>query len=185
MHWSNIVVAAATVLGVAVNSVLFIVFYQQLRTLRRQVQQAEAATNRDHVRRRQQSTMEFLAATWEKRAVLREHVPYDLDAGAIADFIKRTDTSARERKLAVDYLSIWELLATGVNMEVFDVDIVERMAGVPIREISRNYSSFIEDRRRRFNAPNMYAEVTTLASVLEGRSSPHADGSGEPADENL
>jgi hypothetical protein len=107
-----------------------LVFALQLRALRLQVRQAAQATDSDHRRRRVPATIEFYATTLEKRDQLRKLLPYDRDADAIRDLLARASKETDEvGKPVTEYLSLFELLATGVNTDVFDLDTIERVAG--------------------------------------------------------
>lgn len=163
----SVVIGAA---GVVINLILFIMFALQLRALRRQIAVAEEATRLDHDRRRKQATLDFYTATLEKRAALRDLLPYDRDADAIRDLIRdiKSEDDGRGKEIT-NYLSLFEGLAAGVNSGVYDLDTIERVAGGRIRAIAHNYKSWIDSRRAMFDNPNLYEELDHLAGQLEAR----------------
>jgi hypothetical protein len=161
-------VIVATV-GVAVNVVLFVVFALQLVALRRQVQQSKDATNLDHARRRAQATIEFYQSTLEKRKALRAVLPYDGDAAAVAELIERALHESGERESVTEYLGLFELLAMGTNTGVFDIAVLERMAGTRVRALTQNYMPWISARRAQLEHPKLYSELVALSLHLEAR----------------
>ncbi|MGH8910689.1 MAG: DUF4760 domain-containing protein [Egibacteraceae bacterium] len=165
-QWSLIIGAV----GVGINLILFAFFVLQLRVLRQQVDQARKATELDHQRRKAQATIEFYATTLEKRSQLRATLPYDRDADAIRILLERANDETNEvEKPVMEYLGLFELLATGVNTDVFDLATMERIAGGGIRAMAANYKPWIDHRRRKFDSPLLYVELEELAAVLEKR----------------
>jgi hypothetical protein len=72
-------------------------------------------------------------------------------------------------KPVTEYLSLFELLATGVNTDVFDLGTIERVAGGRVRSIAKNYRPWIDQRRRQFDSPLLYEEIEQLGETLEDR----------------
>lgn len=152
---------------------LFAVFALQLKELKRQVVQSAEATKLDHVRRRAQATIDFYRTTLDKRIALRESLPHDRDAAGVADFIAKAiekDDSDSAHDIT-DYLTYFGMFATGVNTGVFDIDIVERLAGTRILAIASNYKSWIDFRRAKYSQPKLYQELAILADEMRERRS--------------
>jgi hypothetical protein len=153
--------------GIFINVILLGAFVWQLRVLGKQVDQASTATNRDHERRRKQATIDFYASTLQKRAELRTTLPYDRDSAGILVLIEQASVDDKLGKMITEYLNLFELLAAGVNTDVFDFSVVERVAGGRIMAIARNYSPWIEWRRKLLENPRLYLELELLAEWVE------------------
>jgi hypothetical protein len=162
--------------GLAVNVIVFIVFVVQLRLLVRQLKQASSTTALDHDRRRQQATLEFIAQTLERRAEMRATLPNDRDGVAVRKMLARVSKGDRETaKIVGEYLSLHELLATGVRMGIFDFDVLERVAG-RILAMFANYEPWIREQRIELDNPRLYEDLEWFVSrVHEHRSSARAD----------
>ncbi len=133
----SIVVAVS---GLAINLVAFVGLIWQVRILVRQLRQDREATDRDHDRRQRQATLDFYAVTLDKMAELRSTLPYDRDEAGIREMLSRVTGEDDEiGKAITEYLSLFELLATGVRTGVFDLPVLNRAAGGRIRAIASNY----------------------------------------------
>lgn len=171
-RWSLVIAAA----GVAVNMVLFIVFALQLIELRHQVKQSKDATQLDHARRRAQATIAFYQSTLEKRESLRGVLPYDGDAAAIAAVTSRVMLEGGElQSIITGYIGLFELLAMGINVGVFDIDVLERMAGTRVRALATNYGPWINARREELGHPRLYSELVELGLRLDARNAVATD----------
>ncbi len=156
-------------LGLLVNGALFVVFFLQLRELRRQIKGSSEADKRDHERRRKQATIEFYAATLERRNALRHELAEDRDSEAITrvtEKLREQGKSAPEWHSVVEYLNLWETLATGVNSDVLDYSTISRLSGQRVISIVRNYWSWIDWRRSELASPSVYSELETLATRI-------------------
>lgn len=171
----SLVAAFASVL---LNLILFPIFVLQLRELRNQVVQARHATERDHLRRQSQATIEFYRDTIEKRLALREHLPDERDLPAVRAAMAAAAAAPEgpDEYAIKEYLSFLELLATGVNTEVMDVQIMDRIAGSRIAAAARNYRPWIDERRERLADPRMYEELVHLGQTVDGIRGLHTSG---------
>jgi hypothetical protein len=153
--------------GVFVNVVAFGLLIWQLRILARQLGQARDATALDHDRRQKQATIDFYAVTLDKMAELRAVLPYDRDEAGVQDMLSRVKGEDDQvGKAITEYLSLFELLATGVRTGVFDLSVLERAAGGRIRAIASHYRPWIQQRRELFDNPHLYEELEQLASEI-------------------
>jgi hypothetical protein len=78
-------------------------------------------------------------------------------------------------------LSLFELLATGVNADVFDLEIIGRMADGRIRAMARNLRALDRIPPQVTKRPLLFAELRHLAKRLErleGQSD-HDPGEGQ------
>ena len=170
-----------TGIGVLVNVALFAFFGMQLRELRRQnsfassqasllkrqVEQAQEITARDHDRRSRQATIDFYATTLSKRAEFRSILPYDRDFDDIAQLLElaKQDDGLIDKEIT-EYLALFELLATGANTGVFDLETLRLIAKGPICAIVDYYGPWIEARRTKYGSPSLYSELETLTEAL-------------------
>lgn len=162
-EWS--LIAAFT--SVLVNLVLFRVFAGQLRELRHQTSNAQNESVRDHDRRRKQASIEFYATTLEARERFKHELPEDRDAQAIRTLISTPDAHQGETfHVLREYLSLFELLATGVNSEVFDVNVMTDIAGGRLLAIRDNYWPWIEERKRITESPLLYSEFDSMCQSI-------------------
>jgi hypothetical protein len=158
----------ATCVGVVISVVLFALFWLQLRELRRQVKGSEEAVKMDHDRRKMQATIDFYAATIEKRTALSTKLPSDRDSEGTARFVKKyLRSDGQHARDLTDYLGFFELLATGVNTDTLDFKVMERMAGPRIEAIATNYSSWIAYKQKSLNSPKLFCELVDLASEFK------------------
>jgi hypothetical protein len=168
-----------SLVGLVLNGVVFIVFVVQLRLLVRQLKQASDTTALDHDRRRQQATLEFIAQTLERRAEMREMLPNDRDGAAIRKLLTRVSKGdPATAKLVSEYLSLHELLATGVRMGIFDFVVLERVAG-RILAMYANYEPWIKNQRTALSNPRLYEDLEWFVTrVHDHRASLVAEASG-------
>lgn len=171
---------AAAFAAVITNLVLFVVFWLQLRQLKRQVQLAEAESALDHRQRRAQATIDYYRTTLEKRSELRSKLPHDSDAEGIRNLINtRLGHDGVIDSAVADYLAMFELLAAGVNTDVLELSVIDRLANRRIRDIAANYGPWIEHRRVELGHPRLCLELTSLATKLQLLESQRQDASPE------
>ena len=163
---------ALAVVGAAVNLLLFAFVIVQVRLLRRQVVDAGDAVRMDHDRRKKESTLDFYAGTIDKRSSFREALPNDRDAQAISDLITpliEQASNSTSNRMVAEYLNYLELLAVGVNLDIYDFETINRLAGGRIIAVANNYAPWIEHRRATLNAPMMWSDLSLLAARLSER----------------
>lgn len=165
--------AASIVLGVGtlvLNTAVFGLLIWQLKLLRRQVTDSsrsldlatrEAAA--ENIRQRKQTTLDFIGTTIEKQHDLFGRLKTD------AQFMEKASNRDTVEYLVVrDYLSYLEDLSVGVNMEVFDREVVDRsIGGRIIRVWFELYGDWIQRERADLASERLYEEVETLAKSLK------------------
>jgi len=183
MLMSDWVTAVISFLGLAVNSALLVMVYRQLTGLGNQVEigraQNEAglrAVELDHQRRRRQATIDFYAITVEKRSSLGSFLPYDRDRASIDVFVDQIGQEHNEKvRGLMEYLDLFEILATGVRLDVFDIEVVEGIATSQIRDMANFYRPWIMERRdflrdrTTAGSDELYCEIFELADRLTAR----------------
>jgi hypothetical protein len=70
------------------------------------------------------------------------------------------------------FLNYFEDLATGVNMGVFDFDVVNRVSGSRIMRSWEDYGNWVRAERATLQQPSLFIELERLAAdVRKARSS--------------
>jgi hypothetical protein len=129
--------------AVLISALILVVISLQLRLLKRQLDEHKEEIMKDIWRRRAEATTDAVLATLVSQTE-DAHLPSDFDRDAIDEILNDMDhTSVIERKVR-RYLGQFELLAAGVNADVYDPKILEHVAGPRVIAVSRNYSSYID-----------------------------------------
>jgi ABC-type anion transport system duplicated permease subunit len=121
--------------GLIISTVVLVFLLQQVRLLARQVEDSRLATElaaaeseTENVRRKQRATMEFLAATLSKIQDVYDMLP-PAGSAQLTDFVERAMLSDSREFLAVrNYLNFLEDLCSGVTLDVFDKQVIFRLA---------------------------------------------------------
>ena len=160
------IMIAAT--GVVINAVALGFVGIQVILARRQLSYLQETTETEVVRRKRQSTIDFYMATIEHIGDLRVRLPNDWEGGEIAAFISRAfQKGAREDIFAIArYLSYFEAVAVGVTMDVYDLKVINELAGSRILALANNYVPFFERRREEVGSNTPYENLQTLGSTL-------------------
>ncbi|WP_167769073.1 DUF4760 domain-containing protein [Nocardia sp. CS682] len=170
--------------ALVLNTAVFGLLIWQLKLLRRQVADSsrslDLATSEaaaENVRQRKQTTLDFIGTTIEKQHDLFGRLKTD------AQFMeKASDRDTVEYLVVRDYLSYLEDLSVGVNMEVFDREVVDRsIGGRIIRVWFELYGDWIQRERTDLDSDRLYEEVEALAKSLKA-SRDAADRSRVPAE---
>jgi hypothetical protein len=162
-RWSLIAGFAA----IAVNVVAFVAVVWQLRLLAHQNRQAQEAVVQDHDRRRKQSTIEFFNATHSQQLEFRKILPRSRDSAEIATLIKEAIDGDRQAENTITgYLNLFENFAAGARAGVFDLAVINQMAGGRIIAIQRNYRPWVDHVRKQLGEPHLHAELEWLAGRM-------------------
>jgi hypothetical protein len=152
--------------GVAINAIVLVFLVVQVWLLRAQVNQAKDAFVKEQVLSRKQSTLEFMANTVGRRHELAALIPSEEEHSKVRELLRGFDDSSTTRRNLYDYLNYYEMLATGANADVLDIDMVNRNTGGVIIKIFRTYAALIFRLRREQQRPTMYEELQVLATRL-------------------
>ena len=132
-----------------------------------QIRAATRGQQIDHDRQRCQATLDAWNATLEWRGSLWAQLPNDRDLDSVRAFCPDArDTSDPRFQLVVDYLNYLENLSVGVKHGVYDIEVLNSLAGSRIVAAWRGYSGFIADRREVLSAPTLWIELEGLAAAL-------------------
>lgn len=170
MSTFEVIATITAALTLLVNIILFVIVVHQLRAARAQLADSRDSTVKDHERRKKQATLDYHAMTIEKRNSLAAALPYDRDAKAIAHMTRRLgQQNSPKVNQVVEYLDLFENLATGVRTDIFDIEVIEGIATGQIQALARNYRPWIEQRRIFYDSPKLYCELFALAEELSER----------------
>jgi hypothetical protein len=159
---SLLIAGSGTVVGVGGLAMLL----WQIRLLRLQINQAKDAVIDQQWRARRHSTLEFYGSTQDRRLGFLTEVPSLKDMAATRSFIElalqdNTTTITLRR-----FLNYYELIAAGVNDDIFDITIMDRVAGTTIMNIWRRYGAYIIRLRREEDHASMFQEIEQLAASI-------------------
>lgn len=134
--------------------------------LRDQIKQGARATALDHDQRRMQATLEFITATSARAAEFKD-IPA-LTHEAVDPFI--VEPMPRERGEMIRlWLNVYEGLATGVNMGLYDLELTERVRGAAVVRIWELYKPWIVESRNALSLQTLYCEIESLAKTIQDR----------------
>jgi Domain of unknown function (DUF4760) len=108
--------------------------------------------------------MSTLQRVSEWRAVL----PNDWDEREIGRYINKVYGRRGEdqRKILASYLSHFEALAVAVNSGIYDLEVIDAVAGSRIIHISQNYRPFFARRRKEVAADSAYRYLEWLGDEI-------------------
>ena len=162
-RWSLIGVYAAIV----VNIIAFLVVVWQLRLLAHQNRQGQQANTQDHDRRRKQATLEFFAAIHDKQIEFRKTMPNVWASVEIAALIENAlNGDIAAEKNIIGYLNMYEHLAAGARTDIFDLDVINQLAGGWLILLERNYRPYIMHLRKIRGEFDVYGELEWQAKTL-------------------
>jgi len=132
-----------------------------------QVTLAARAITADHLRRKQQATLEYLIvhlrSHWSSdlRTFMKKFGDAALTQEQLPVFMADPDATAA----LVPLLGSIEHLAVGVNMGVYDQDLLNRASGAYLIRTFHRFGVFI--RAAQIEQPTAYTEFATLVGNLE------------------
>jgi hypothetical protein len=136
---SQLISSVIAIGSLFVNVIVLFFLVVQIALLRKQVDLAKGAFLDEQVRSKKQATLDFMAATLDRRHALHAMVPDETDHVAVTDFLTSIEQSVTPPRFLFDYLNYYELIASGVNDGTLDIDIVVRASGSTIRRIASTY----------------------------------------------
>lgn len=167
-------IPTSEVVGFIVNGVGLIFIAAQVVLARRQLRESLAQAAREAARIKRQATIEFYMATMRNVNEWRSVVPDDWDKLRIEAFTRsvyRRNGASKMLALA-SYLAYFEALAVAVRADVYDLTVLDAIAGSRILNICQNYQLFFSLRRNEVGSAFAYRNLEWLAnSIHELRSS--------------
>jgi hypothetical protein len=174
-----------TIIGLVINGTGLIFVATQVVLARRQLVHLQKVTEAEVMRSKRQATIEFYMATVQQIGEWRAVLPDDWNKTAINDFVKRAYDSTDSEKLhhLARYLGFFEALAATVLANIYDLAVLDSIAGSRIINIAENYRPFFERRRIEVGADSAYRKLEWLGNRLRDlRNSTHDHV--VPADKN-
>ncbi len=131
-------------------------------------------TRLDHNRRRKQATIDhWTNDTRVRYLALRDLVEDRRPKGSpavsddeLVELATGDDADADMQHAVRDYLNSIEWLAVGVNTDVFDKTIVQRLAARRLVDTWDGFDGYIHARRDELQQESLYEEFETLAGAL-------------------
>lgn len=120
---------------------------------------------KDHERRKKQATIEYFESMttkhFESQAIFNDKMNRaDID-------IERLEYNPELLKEATSILAAFERLSVGVNTNVFDFDILDRMAGSYLIYLYARFTPYIEKIRRDATRQKSYTEFEQLVQRIK------------------
>ena len=157
-EWANRISA----IGVGINFLVLVGFGSQLILLKRQVAL-------DHDRRRKQATLDWALTAFERQWKHANELPQFHDLPAFRDYASQPDLPDREHRPNVvigEWLDMMEDLAAGVNLGIYDIEVIDTILGLRTIRGWQNLKVWIDRRRKTRSQPTLYSEFEALARAL-------------------
>lgn len=130
----------------------------------------------DHKRRKKQATIEFYDTICEKLYELNANT--DPTLGGIAPTIENIANNIQLKADVTKILSTYERFSAGVNSGIFDLDLIDRMAGSYLIVLFSRFLPYIEEIRKDASRKSSYVEFEHLVmEIKKRRSTYHNKGS--------
>lgn len=161
---------------VIVNLGALVFIALQARELARQTKEAATQRVQDQLRRRRQSTMLYYTELRTARLGFAQSVEelfrrQTVTEKEVVDWIKEAesgDDAADTRLNAIRvHLSGLEWLAVGVNLNVFELRVVNRLGGGYLITEHRRFQAYIDEKRRRTGNQHLYQDLELLVTRLK------------------
>jgi hypothetical protein len=154
--------------GILANGIGLIFVASQVRLARRQFRLSQEAQRADIIRRKRQSTVDFYMQTIDLRSKWKSVLPDDWEELEVHKFIHSAFKASNGDKLQYinDYLSYFETLAVATGADVYDLEMLDSIAGTRITSIAENYKPFFQLIRNRTGKLSLYVELESLGEKL-------------------
>jgi hypothetical protein len=124
-----------------------------------EIRNARKESQKENTRRAREAIFNYYSSTLNERNNLRNELP-ELDS---SDW----QTIPEESRKVTRYLAYWEILASGINLGIYDFEAAKVIAGQRIITIWDNWLEFISFRRHSTNNKKLYCELEILVSLLK------------------
>jgi hypothetical protein len=156
---STIIAAMAVVISAFALYFLIV----QIRLLRQQVEQARNEHATEQLVSKRRSTLEFLSTTLDARISFIKEIPSLRDAAAVTDYLQQVSDDVRAEKLLIAFLSCYEYISAGVNIQALDEETVHRTIGRTMMLADEVFKQYVEGRRQAEGHPSLYRELERTA----------------------
>lgn len=161
-------VLATSAIGIAINGFGLVFVATQVALARRQIRIGVDQSQKEDLRLRRQSTIDFYMATLDRVSQWRAALPDDWDKTSIHAYTDKAYKRGGEgaRKLLASYLGYLEGLAVAIRSGIYDMETLNSIAGSRIINVSDNYQAFFDRRREEAGTNHAYENIEWLAAQL-------------------
>jgi len=132
-----------------------------------QIRVAVQSLRKDHLRRKLEGTLEHMNQIREKYRLMNAELIDELGIEPLdEERVGRLRQSPRLWEKVKDILGLFEHLAIGVNLGVFDLGMLEKMSGTYLSNVFRRFSTYIRTQRESTNNPTLYQEYEKLVEQI-------------------
>lgn len=171
--WSLVVAIVALLANF--GALLFIAV--QLVEARRSARSAAVAELAENERRSREATLNYYYRSFGERTTLSATLPTSHEPDRVAEVIKAAvDGDVAQRTSIRSLLSYYETLSTGVNLGIYDLATIDRLAGGKVVALHRAWAPYVEWARTSGGNASLYTELDELARRLSERRSAAARG---------
>ena len=165
----NALTITLTVIGLTLNAAGLAFVATQVALARRQLEHLQRVTEAEVARGKRQAAIDFYMGAAPRIAAWRKALPNDWDKPAIEKFVRAAlaDPDHPALQDLAAYLGFFEALAVSVSSDVYDLAVLDAIAGSRICNIATNYRTFFEHRRREAKADSAYRELEWLCRRIQ------------------
>jgi hypothetical protein len=131
-----------------------------------QIRLAVIGAKREWAQKRREATLRTFMGTIERRERYKAILPSDRDKVAINAMIAEAVADPIKDHAIRDYMNYYEMVATGVNAGVLDIEVIARFAGNSLINAWNNYLPWIVRERQRYQTDSLSCEFEQLAESV-------------------
>jgi len=156
------------VLGLVINGLGLVFIATQVGLARRQIRNVLEQATAKASRLKRQATIDFYMSTLERLANWRIELPDEWDKEAVSAYIDRIyePNHQEEGRTLASYLGYFETIAMAVRSDIYDLVVLDGIAGSRIVNITNNYRVFFQRRRAEVRASSAYENVEWLGRQI-------------------
>ncbi len=162
---SSTIAAVAVIVNIA--ALLFL--GMQVRQGVHNASAAEVTRKEEWAQQRKEASMQFYMTTLERREHHRRELPPDRDRESIRRILAETKNDPAKDAAVRGYLNYLEMLGTGVNTGILDLEVIEQFGGGTMIAAWNSYGFWIVEVRKEFSAPDIYRQFQIMARTIADR----------------
>jgi hypothetical protein len=165
---NNALAAWTTMVGLVINGLGLIFVATQVVLARRQLQDNLAQSSKEALRIKRQATIDFYMSTLQKVSEWRSILPDEWDKQKIDAYIHTAYSRKGRVKTLIlaSYLGYFEALAVAIRAEIYDLAVLDSIAGSRIINICENYQAFFVMRRKEVGTELAYRNLEWLGDEI-------------------
>lgn len=159
------------IVAILVNALLLMVVWRQLvlnseqiKISHRKQKISEEMYLADHDRRKKQSTIEYVNNVRDRYVPIMDYFDERFGVGHV---INISDISEADARKISELLSVVEHMAVGVETEVYDIDIIDRMSGAYFLRMRRVLDPYIA--RSQQKNPRAFIEFDHMCDRIRSK----------------